>query len=251
MKSQPIADIHAHILPGVDDGCQTLEETLDTVGEAYMQGVRLMIATPHYGIENGYAPPAELVKRRFALLKAEVGRLFPDMELHLGAEINCPSAEVALRRLESGESFSLAGSRYAMFEFMGGYCGDLELICGSMIEIAKDGRWLPILAHAERYRAFAGNEELYDRMTAAGVYIQVNAYSLNDPHSETSRSLARYLVDNALAHFLGSDTHGYNRPPMISSGTEYIHTNCPTNYADKLLFGTANELIGDSKGRGV
>jgi protein-tyrosine phosphatase len=239
-----VVDIHCHILSGVDDGAENVEESLRMLDMEVEQGATAVVLTPHYGKENGYEPSAELVAERYAELKELAAERYPDLRLYLGSEVFCvPGAEA---RIEQGLTRSMAGTRYALFEFTewGGVHETAETIVERMLHIAARGVWLPILAHAERYRSFEGKSELYRKLVDGGVYLQVNAYDLYENSSDATRLCAQWLVQNRLAHFIGSDGHRVGRrPPVLRSGAEWVRDNCESDYAHALLHGNAQRML--------
>ena len=248
MLTDGYADIHSHVLFGVDDGAASLDESLEMLALARREGIRTLFATPHYGIENGYAPKIEDVTRNFEALKAQAALKFPDMRLFLGSELFYAPGRIEVR-VETGKARTMAGSGYIMAEFMewGGQHEKADYICDSMIALAKSG-WLPILAHAERYRDFRGKQQLYREMVQSGVYLQINAYDLADQPDEWVKANTRWLAQNRLAHFLGTDAHGVSkRPPVMRSGVVYLYRHCDEGYAEALVRGNAEKLIAGER----
>ena len=87
-----VVDIHSHILPGVDDGAGDVSESMRLLRAAAEQGIRDIIATPHYGMENGYAPSADRVRAAFEEVRAALENGREDLNrirLYLGEEVYC------------------------------------------------------------------------------------------------------------------------------------------------------------------
>lgn len=103
--------MHAHIIYGVDDGAQSIEESIHLIKMAYQQGVKKIIATPHSYSTIG----VEIMKKRLSVLQNMLAKDLPEMELFFGEEI-LYSVDV-LNRLENQEISTLAGSRYVLVEF--------------------------------------------------------------------------------------------------------------------------------------
>lgn len=239
------ADIHAHLVYGVDDGSQSLEESLELLQIAHREGIRFMFATPHYGAGNVGTPEASLLRERFTILKARARERVPEMELYLGAELFYTPDLLEL--LEAGKALPLNGTRYILVEFAEwkGRSDPAEHITQTMLGLAQS-RWLPILAHAQRYRDYSGKFHLYEQMVNGGVYLQINAYDLFDTQSEDTKEKARWLVQHRLAHFLGTDTHRLDHhPPVMRSGVNYLYQTCDEAYADALVSGNAKKLLRD------
>lgn len=241
-------DIHSHILYGVDDGARSMGESLEMLGMARAEGIRALILTPHYGAENGYAPAMGLVLANFRALKAEAAALYPDLRLFLGSELYCAPGQVT-RRVEQGLALPMAGTRALLLEFLeyGGVGESAEHIARSLAAVAEAG-WVPILAHAERYRAFEGRQELYRALAAGGVFLQVNAYDLYDHPEGWVKDNARWIVENRLARFIGTDAHRPDhRPPRMRSGVEYLYDHYDEDYVDALVFGNAERMFGSGQ----
>lgn len=238
------ADIHSHLLFEVDDGSPSLEDSLEMLRFARGEGITTMFATPHYGEGNVASPDAAHLRARFELLKTKARDILPEMDLYLGSELfYTPDL---LDRLEAGDALSMNGTPYILVEFAQwkGHYDTAEHITGTMLRLAQT-KWLPILAHAQRYRDFAGKFELYQRMVDGGVYLQINSYDLHETDTRETKEKARWLAENRLAHFLGTDSHGpIKRSPVMRSGVNYLLANHPDQaYVEALARGNALKLI--------
>lgn len=240
-------DIHSHVLFGVDDGAKTLAESLRTLRLAWREGIRTLFVTPHSGAENAARASAGLVREHFEILRARAADEFPEMRLYLGSEIFFVPGKV-LRRVKEGEALTMNGTKYLLLEFKewGDQWDSAEAICENMIVLARAG-WLPILAHAERYRDFAGKRELYQTLVEGGVYLQINAYDLFKRPDDPVRELTRWLAASRLAHFIGTDTHGDKRPPVMRSGVNYLYETCDEGYVDALVRGNAEMMLAGGR----
>ena len=237
-------DIHSHLLFGVDDGARNLDESLKMLALSVKEGIRTIIATPHYGIENGYAAAAERIRDHFQTLQASAAREFPDTRLYLGSELYCAPGKV-LPRVEKGLALPMAGTKYLLLEFLewGDNQESAEHITRCMIDIARS-EWVPILAHAQRYKDFEGKQNLYRSMAASGVHLQINAYDLAGRKDDWTRENTRWLVEKKLAHFVGTDAHRPDhRPPVMRSGVRYLYDHCDEKYVDALIHDNAERLL--------
>ena len=109
-----IVDIHNHILFGLDDGAGTLQESMDMIDDAYNQGIRELIFTPHYYPEV-YNRELPMVRSIYELVRKEAGERYPDMKFYLGNEILC--AGDIIEQLKSNRINTLAKSQYVLVEF--------------------------------------------------------------------------------------------------------------------------------------
>ena len=235
-------DIHSHIIPGVDDGAKTLTESMALLDKAYEEGIRTIIATPHFGIENGYAPSSEIVRKGFSELCDKAAQAHPDVRLFCGCELYFAPERLRARAIGR----TMAASDYLLVEFLeyGDKHESAAHICNCLIALAVQGKYRPILAHAERYRDFDGKLAEFRHLVQCGVYLQINAYDLFENSNEKTRETTQWLVKNRLAHFIGTDTH-WHRPPVMRSGVEYLYANCSEEYVDALVFGNATKLLNN------
>lgn len=147
--------------------------------------------------------------------------------------------------MKAQRAHTIAGGNYILVEFAewSGANETAENISQRMIALAAEGSYHPILAHAERYRDFQGKEHLYDAMVNAGVKLQINLYDVIENKDAWVQSITQQLLLQQKVFVVGSDTHGYRRPPAIKVGTDWIKANCDQRYADAVLFGNAKELL--------
>ena len=138
-------DIHAHILPGIDDGARNWEETGHLLEAAWAQGVRHIIATPHFSRKTDM----EQLRQLKAGVRELAHRKGLELEISLGQELRY-FEELPLY-LEQGRALTLAESRYALVEFKPG--DGFQTIRRAVRELVQSG-FIPVLAHAERYLCF-------------------------------------------------------------------------------------------------
>ena len=146
-----LIDIHAHILPGVDDGASDFQESVRMLKSAYRQGVRCVIATPHYHRNHFHRNP-ERTMEALQKIRGWLREHLPDMIVLLGTEIyyTIDFAE----EITAGNIFPMAKSRYLLVEFSP--LEDYAYIRNAVHVLVNRG-YCPIIAHAERYRVFHQN----------------------------------------------------------------------------------------------
>lgn len=238
-------DIHSHIIPGVDDGAQSLQEALDLLRLDREEGIRTVFATSHYGIENGYAPDLKEVQRKFALLTEAARETVPDMTIRLGAEWYC--SDEIVDRIRRGEASPMLPSDWYMVEFIewGNESEPAEVMLRRLKEM-KDNKIKTILAHPERYRAIQEDWDLAKCICDLGVKLQVNAYDLYLNQKEATRDLAQWMAKEKLISFLGSDMHGTRpgkRTPKMKEGIRWLYGNVDREYANSIVRGNAEAFL--------
>lgn len=235
-----IIDIHSHMLPGVDDGAHSPDDTKELLNESYRQGVRTVIFTPHY--ETGvYINERERLERRFNQIKEMMGGELPDLKLFLGSEIYYSSDVPEL--LAQGRLCTLAGSRYVLVEFATNVSYDF--LKNSLYRILLEG-FIPVLAHAERFGCLYKKISLVDDIVDMGTYIQVNAGSVTKKAPRKVRSFVKKLIDNDLLHIIATDTHDSRyRKPNFSECIAFLQKRYNDEYVRTLLIDNPQKIVND------
>jgi protein-tyrosine phosphatase len=214
-------DLHAHILPAVDDGAADLEESLEMVREAAEDGIETVCATPHL-LERPSRRQTEFFGERFSELAAAVDRERLPVRLILGAEIYF-QPEMGLLSGHSGLTINGTG-RYLLYEFpMQGIPPGADEI---LFQLNISGM-IPILAHPERNLSVLRDETVLEPLLKSGTLLQINAGSLEGRFGRQVRKCALSLLKKGMAHFIGSDAHNAaDRPvrlsPAVSIAAEVI-----------------------------
>jgi len=196
---QGFTDWHSHLLPGVDDGVQTMPEALDTLALYERLGVKAVWLTPHV-MEDVPNTTARL-KERFAELKSAYRG---PVQLHLAAEYMLDN--LFRERLDAGDLLPLGekGDRLLVETSCFNPPADLY----GLLERIKTRGFFPVLAHPERYLYMCGPD--YRRLTQMGVRLQLNLFSLSGIYGkEIGREAERLLKSGRYTH-IGTDTHSRN-----------------------------------------
>ena len=233
-------DIHMHLIPGVDDGASNLDMSMAMLAMAKEEGIQTIFATPHYGSCSCIMTSFDDVEQQYSKLKEKAGALFPDMRIFRGNEIYYED-DCIENWIEQGKACSMEHSKYILLEF-NHYCPSSKIEHALLSVLEKD--WWPILAHTERYPQFHGNLAAIERLCKSGVYLQINAYSLEEEKNSSIKNCARQLSENELVHFIGSDAHrDYHRPPSMRSGVDFLYEKCRKGYVDELVQGNAEHIL--------
>jgi protein-tyrosine phosphatase len=196
-----VIDLHSHILPGLDDGVESLAAALELARAAVADGVEVLAATPH--VRDDYPTSADEMERGIGDLRAALAAEGVPLEL-------LPGGEIALNRLpligeEELHRFALGGSKQALlleFPYFGWPLG-LEQ---TVFELRVRG-WRPVLAHPERNDEVQTSPDRLARLVEAGALIQITAASVDGRLGRATRASALRLVDRGHAHLIGSDAH--------------------------------------------
>ena len=209
-------DFHSHILPAIDDGSFSLEETQEMLRMEEQQGVRKIIATPHFYADQKSVGDF-LTKRQEALRQVrELARehtWVPD--ILAGSEVyyfpGMGRAEMLSQMCIEGTSLLLVEMPFAQ------WTKDMLKELHNIIEKQK---LTIILAHVERYYEFQRKKEIWNQILELPLYIQVNAGALQ---SRKKKSCIFKLIKNGLSVIIGSDCHNTtSRPPNLEQGCEIL-----------------------------
>lgn len=219
--------MHSHLLPGLDDGAETLAHSLELLRELRELGFRKLVMTPHI-MGDFYKNTPEGIRAALAELRAaatEAG--LGDVALECAAEYYLD--EWLGRKLADGtELLSFGGERrYLLFETS--YLNEPFNLHATIFELKAAG-YQPVLAHPERYTYFYGNFSAIEKLRQEyGVLLQLNLNSLAGYYSPAARQVAEKLIDGGLVDFVGTDTHHLRHTAALGTKT----VNSP--YFRKLL----------------
>jgi len=242
-------DIHSHVMVGVDDGAQSMQEAMEMLQQEWDQGIRAVFATPHYGKENGYAPDSNTVWYGLNKLSECAREAVPGMRVKFGNEWYC--AEDIADRIRRREAWPLMPSDYYLVEFLeyGNVTESAEVMLRRLKKL-KDNGIKTILAHPERYQAIQQNWDLAKRICDLHVMLQANAYDLALNQNEQTRNLAQWMAEEGLISFLGSDMHGTRkgaRPPKMKEGIRWLYEHVSDGYADDIVRVNAEKYLNVQK----
>lgn len=227
-----MVDLHCHILPGVDDGSQSLSQSLAMASLAIQGGTDTIVATPHCGLPGGqgnfWGPE---MKERFralvqALKEAELPlRLLPGMEFFGGSDLK--------ELWQHGNLLPLAGSQYLLTEF---YFDESLSYMEEVFEQAVSCGLTPVAAHPERYQAVQQQPERIEAWFRRGYIIQLNKGSILGDLGSRAEQTAWELLSHGLAHAVASDAHSHlRRTPDMSRVRKLLDGELGRDYTSLLL----------------
>lgn len=232
-------DIHCHLLPNIDDGSQSWEESLEMARLASQDGIRVAVATPHWIQGTKWQPSADEIKTKVKELNQRIAESGINLTVLAGMEIgiseNLCSLVSSDKVLTLGESpCLLIETPYVSLPYgIEGIISGLNLIKTS-----------PILAHPERNREIQRNPKRVLEFVNAGAYVQVTAGSLCGHFGESARRCALELAKLGIIHAVATDAHSVEeRPPFLSKGLKVLEEVIGKEKTKELVDGTYR-LIG-------
>ncbi len=271
-----LTDIHCHIIPGVDDGSGSLDESIKMIMEARRDGIERIIATPHYHEGRALASRAER-EEAYNLLLREIKALDVNMEIYLGNEVfvhdgmveGLKSGEIAVMNSvtrgrfschteedkgTNDESTSVTGEpspchtaahggpvKYVLLEFHPSH--DYNRIRQGAYDLLEGG-FRPIIAHIERYEAIVRNPDYARELKDLGCLIQVNAGSVTDGGFKT-KGFIRTLLKDELISFIATDAHRAegHRAPRLKECAKFIEKKYGAETAIEIFEANPTKVI--------
>lgn len=216
-------DIHTHIIPNVDDGSHSLEESLAMIKHEIDIGVDTIIATPHH-IYKRYEKSVEEITKRFNELKEAVEKENLPIKLYLGQEICYSHREDQLAMLKSGELLTLNKTNRVLLEFS--FTREPEDLLDIIYNYSISGYQI-IVAHVERYEWMT-----LDKVVALrneGALIQINSDAIVGKTTWKEKRFVKKLLKKGLVDFVASDTHSF-RPSTLDKSFKKVKNTDLFNY---------------------
>lgn len=235
-------DIHAHILPGIDDGAKNIDTALEMAAMAVESGVEIMAATPHcctlteptnlWGteIKDG------LLQLERALSQAGIPlRIVPGMEIF--------GTEDVPQMLKRGKMIGLNGSRYPLIEFP---FTDYAARATDILEDVLNMGMRPVVAHPERYVYVHNDPTILNLWVEMGCLLQVNKGSLLGRFGVGAHHLSWELVGRNFAYIVASDAHSSSaRTPWMGDAAQLLAENFGPEAPRKLLWEHPMRVLND------
>ena len=234
-------DLHAHILPGVDDGAVTPEDTLAMSRVAADTGTKVVLATPHRKDVTEESSVAH-IRALIADMDAQNRAHGVELSLVLGMENHLDSDLPA--EIEAGRALTMNGTRYILIEMP--FFGRPDFIEDTLSEVQSMGL-VPVLAHPERIEAFQDDPDMLKRFIDRGMVSQITSNSLIGFWGNEVRDFTRCLLSNGMAHIMASDTHHAvgGRSPRMDVGLEAAAELIGYDAALAMLVDTPRAILED------
>lgn len=213
-------DMHSHVLPGIDDGAQTPEESIVLIRKMMDLGIQKIIATPHI-MADFYRNTKETIGNSLEILKEALAKENINIKIEAAAEHYFDETFEA--RIDNGELMTMHNN-YVLFEYSFIMPPPNAI---PVIQKITNGGYKPILAHPERYPYLS--LEQYKNLHDWGCDFQLNTISLTGYYGKDVKERAEMLIDNQLIDFISSDMH---HPRHAAAFKDALRTT----YIEKLLF---------------
>lgn len=195
-------DLHSHILPGVDDGAQTLEDSLELARKAISQGITHLMCTPHHN--NGkYNNPADKIIREVANLQGELDKRGLDLTLLEGQEVRL--TEFLLTAIQRDEIlFTDLDNTYLLIEFP---TNEVPIYAEQVFYQLLNRGQVPVIVHPERNAVFREEPNRLVSFLEMGTLTQLTAPSIVGIFGSDIQQMARQMLEHNMLYMVASDAH--------------------------------------------
>lgn len=239
-------DIHAHIIPGIDDGAKTIETSIKMLKETEKDGTKKIVATPHYCIGYGEATINE-VKVIVEKLNKTMEEENIDIEIYSGQEVYFSNHMI--EDYKNGIIGTINDSKYMLIEF------PMDKFDSNIFDVIYEMEFMgvkPIIAHPERYLPIVEKPSFINRFIEEGYLLQLNTGSIQGKFGKKVKKTAEIFIKNGIYSFIGSDAHNEkSRPTGLSEALKIIDNlnlelkEIFINNSEKLLKNQEIKFCGD------
>ena len=207
-------DIHSHLLPGIDDGAQNLEESVALIQRMRSYGIKNFVTTPHV-MEAVWENSTEIIQQKVAAVQERLKKEgLHDVSIRAAAEYMLDGNFIKL--LETKNLLTVK-DQFILIEMS--YLNPPLNLYEILFNIQIAG-YKPILAHPERYNCYHQNFNEYKKLKEAGCSFQLNLLSLSNYYGSTVNKIALKLLKENMIDFVGTDTHNLRHLNQLEKITD-------------------------------
>ena len=197
------ADMHSHLIPAIDDGSKSLEESLEMIVRLKDFGIKKIVTTPHI-MSEFYKNTPEIIFGGLEKVKEALQASSIDIEITAAAEYYLD--EFFLEKVRNDEKLLTIHKNHVLVET--GFITKPLMLVEIFFEMEMHG-YKPVLAHPERYQYLAEDKKLLHEMIDRDIFFQLNLLSLTGFYSRHVQTFAELLVKEGRVKYLGTDTHNH------------------------------------------
>ena len=208
-------DLHCHILPGIDDGPKTLDESVAMCRMAEEDGINAIVATPH---KSSFVADvsAQQVSDGIKQLEEALAQNNIDIEILPGHEIHI--SKDLIDNIDSGRALTINNNKkYILLELP---FRSVPFYVFDVLAQLKVKEIIPIIAHPERNTQIQTDKPMMKKLIKAGALAQITGSSLTGEYGGAAQRTAEELLSKGLVHIIASDAHSDRRPPLLSSAVK-------------------------------
>lgn len=194
-------DIHSHLLPGIDDGCKNIEESITCIRNLKEKGYQKLIVTPHV-ISGFYENTPQIITDKLQEVRNAVAHHGIDIQIEAAAEYYLDEYFISL--IDSEERLLTFGKNYVLIEL--GFYNEPVQLASTVFALLSNG-YKPVLAHPERYLYIYNQFDKVKEWIEKGLLMQINLLSLLGYYSPAAQQFSERLIEEELVSFVGTDAH--------------------------------------------
>jgi len=228
--SSVVTDMHSHLIPGIDDGAKTVEDSIMLIKSLNELGFKKLITTPHI-MSDYYRNTPEIIMEGLEKVRDAINKENIPVSIDAAAEYYVDDGFV--KKLET-EKLLTMGDNYLLFEIS--YINCPENINEIIFRMQVLG-YKPIMAHPERYPFWYNNFDQYKQYRDSGVLLQINTNSLAGYYGYDAKKIAEKMIDNDMVDLIGTDMHHMKHVQALQKCTteKYLHRILECNLLNKHL----------------
>jgi protein-tyrosine phosphatase len=222
IPSYPVTtDIHSHLIPGVDDGSQSMDESIELIKELGNIGIKKIISTPHISGDM-YPNTSGDLKKGWEEVRSEIAKQKIDIDFQLAAEYY---VDENLMEIIEKDDILYFGDKYVLLET--NFINQTTKLFNKVVFDLQLKGYKAVLAHPERYTYLWNSFALYEELKAKDIFFQINIGSLVNFYSPQAKNAAAKLIEHNLVDMIGTDLHRIEH-------MEAIHTSLNSPYMQKI-----------------
>jgi tyrosine-protein phosphatase YwqE len=207
-------DVHSHFIPGIDDGAQTMEESMAMLREFSAMGYKKVITTPHI-MSDAYRNTPEIILAGLAKVRVALKSENIPIEIDAVAEYYL---DYDFEKMVEEKKVLTFGVNYVLFELA--FINPPDSLYSVIFKLITNG-YRPVLAHPERYTFWHHDFKKYEELVEKGVLLQLNINSLTGHYGPGVKAIAERMIDQNMISLLGSDCHRMDHIGLIRNVAVY------------------------------
>lgn len=212
------SDMHSHLIPGIDDGAQEMDQTIAMLAKFESLGYQKIVTTPHI-MTDSFPNNPEIILSGLEKVKNEIKKVGIEIEIEAAAEYYFD--ETLMPKIKNKELLTF-GDNYVLVEFA--FHSPPQFLDQLFFELKTHG-YRPVIAHFERYLYYLGKIDKAEKWRSEGINIQININSLFGQYGPEVQKQAEKLIDEGQFDFVGTDCHRIEHLMILEKNlsSPYLH----------------------------
>lgn len=212
------SDMHSHLIPGIDDGAQDMDQTIAMLAKFESLGYKKVVTTPHI-MTDSFPNNRDTILSGLETVKNEIKNVGINIEIEAAAEYYFD--ETLMPKIKNKELLTF-GDNYVLIEFA--FHSPPQFLDQLFFELKTHG-YRPVIAHFERYLYYLGKIDKAEKWRAEGINIQINLNSLFGQYGPEVQKQAEKLIDEGQFDFVGTDCHRIEHLMILENNlsSPYLH----------------------------